>query len=110
MKAKPARPGSVERAASLQRTRQIISAGRRSADAAPASNCFNTLSNGVQVGQMLIISNASSASFGVTNGAFNIGDTGNVNLAANPRTFGLRDNLTLLWDGEQWIEISFTNN
>ena len=62
---------------------------------------------------MLFISNASAQLTGIgaiANGAFNIGDTGSVNLAGNPRTFGGSDVLTLLWDGAQWVEVSFSNN
>lgn len=68
-----------------------------------------TLTSGVQTGQMLIITNASSASFGVANGAFELADSGNVN-SGGTRSFGPGDAITLIWDGAQWIELSFTNN
>lgn len=67
------------------------------------------LSDGLYFGQLLIIQNA-----GTGGGAlgFDIVDNpavSNCELVAT-RTIGLRDTITLMWDGTDWVEIAFSAN
>lgn len=63
-----------------------------------------TLSDGLTAGQMLFVEHVGSA------GTISLTDLlSNCNLQAN-RTLGPSDMLTLLWDGGDWIEVSFANN
>lgn len=63
------------------------------------------LSSGLVTGQVLVIECLSSA---VTTG-FTLADSGSVNLAA-ARALSDDDTLTLIWNGTDWLELSFVNN
>ena len=62
------------------------------------------LSNGLVTGQMLLIESGGGTITVADNAA-----TSNCNLAAN-RSLGTNDVLTLIWNGLDWVEVSFTNN
>lgn len=62
------------------------------------------LSNGLATGQMLLIESGGGTITVSDNAAVS-----NCNLAAN-RSLGTNDVLTLIWNGADWIEVSFTNN
>jgi len=60
-----------------------------------------TLSDGSQEGQLLFLSCIA--------GGVELFDSANVNLVQS-RTLGPDDTLKLLWDGTQWLELSFSSN
>ncbi|MDO7877813.1 hypothetical protein Q5H93_23960 [Hymenobacter sp. ASUV-10] len=63
------------------------------------------LGAGAQPGQLLYLEGANT----LNNAQCELLDTGNANLPAN-RTITYADVLTLLWNGTQWLEVSYTNN
>ena len=64
--------------------------------------------NGLVVGQMLLVQNAGGSSAQNLTIADNAA-TSNCNLSV-ARTLGPGDTITLLWDGNDWLEMAFSNN
>jgi hypothetical protein len=66
-------------------------------------NPTTAISNGSRIGTVLILEGTSDIR------TVTINDGANTSLAAS-RTLGKDDTLMLLWNGAQWIEISYSNN
>ncbi|MEK7524073.1 MAG: hypothetical protein AAB588_03500, partial [Patescibacteria group bacterium] len=62
------------------------------------------IADGAAVGQILIIEGISDAN------TITVNDSANTNLGAATRVLGNNDVLNLIWNGTDWIEISFINN
>jgi hypothetical protein len=89
---------------------QLVDAGNRSylrlnSNSTTATSRTLVLADGAQPGQLLYLEGANT----LNNAQCELLDTGNVNLPAN-RTISYVDVLTLLWNGSQWLEVSYTNN
>lgn len=67
-------------------------------------NGTTAISNGSQVGQILLLLGSSDAN------SVTINDGANTALGSSTRTLGLNDALTLLWTGSDWIETAFSDN
>jgi hypothetical protein len=66
-------------------------------------NTTTPISNGTTAGQVLILRGSDNTN------TITINDSGNVNLSGDI-TLGDSDILMLLWNGTQWIQVSYSNN
>jgi hypothetical protein len=72
-----------------------------------ASNRTLVLSDGLQIGQILIIQNGENSG---SNDKFELTDaTSNVDMTM-VRAFDVNDTITLIWNGSDWIEMAFNDN
>ena len=71
-----------------------------------ASNRTVVLGDGEEIGQMLIVINKSASSAR----RLQVLDNDNTKLSASSHDMDLTDVLTLIWDGSDWLEISFADN
>ena len=63
----------------------------------------NSIEDGLEIGQLLILFGNDDTN------TITVKDNANTKLGAD-RILGLKDVLTLVWDGEDWLEISYTDN
>lgn len=66
-------------------------------------NATTAIANGIAVGATLILEGGSDVN------TVTIPNNANTRLSA-ARTLGIRDTLTLLWNGLNWLELSYSNN
>jgi len=69
-----------------------------------ALSATTAIADGAAVGNVLILQAINTGAFAVT-----IPNTANTKLVA-ARALSTGDTLTLLWDGSDWVELSFSNN
>lgn len=73
------------------------------AAAAVTLNTTTAIANGPAVGALLMLEGSSDVN------TVTVPQTANTRLVA-ARTLGIRDILTLMWNGNNWLEVSFANN
>ena len=67
-------------------------------------NGTTAISNGSTVGSILILQGMHDVN------TVTVPDNANVQVPSFSRVLGLNDTLTLIWNGTDWVEVSFTNN
>jgi len=96
-------PATLE-AAVTPRGYVVFETGGNNYDLGTSDGSVNAINDGKAIGDLLILEGPSSGSVTIKNGA-------NVKLkGGSDKTLQSEDTLTLLWNGEDWLEIAYSNN